>query len=229
MWTKKVMSALTILTTVVFSSVFANFSKELCNTEGYHCVRVKKNQSWHSLFPNENKRNIVMRVNRMNTQIWAGMTIAVPDNLEDTDILQFSPFPLQIDAPGENVVVVDPAFLAWGAYDGNGELVRWGPASAGADFCKDISEPCQTKEGSFRVVTLGSSDCYSTKFPLPKGGAPMPYCMYFNGGQALHGEPNGLPGYNASHGCVRLYVNDAEWLRYDFIDQGTRVVVRGYS
>jgi hypothetical protein len=60
--------------------------------------------------------------------------------------------------------------------------------------------------------------------------------MYFENGQAFHGEPNGLPGYNASHGCVRMYVNDAEWLRYDFIEgpnsgnqfRGTRVVVKPY-
>ena len=64
----------------------------------------------------------------------------------------------------------------------------------------------------------------------------MPYCMYFNNGQALHGEPNGLPGYNASHGCVRLYVSDAEWLRYDFVEppmaynkyRGTKVVILPY-
>ena len=65
----------------------------------------------------------------------------------------------------------------------------------------------------------------------------MPYCMFFHHGQALHGEPQGLPGYNASHGCVRLYVNDVAWLRFDFVDppmaennfRGTKVVVMPYS
>jgi lipoprotein-anchoring transpeptidase ErfK/SrfK len=60
--------------------------------------------------------------------------------------------------------------------------------------------------------------------------------MYFSNGQAFHGEPNGLPGYNASHGCVRLYVRDAEWLRYDFVEppdidndyRGTKVIVKPY-
>jgi len=33
--------------------------------------------------------------------------------------------------------------------------------------------------------------------------------MFFHGGFALHGSPS-VPGYNASHGCVRLFDDDAE-------------------
>lgn len=212
------------------------FGQTLCKDEGYYCLRVKRGQSWSSLFPKEHDRGIVMRVNRMNTQIYPGMVIAVPEGLAESDIMDFAPFPKQVDSSGEKLIVVDPYLQAWGAYDVDGSLVRWGPASAGADYCRDIHQPCHTPSGDFRVFSLGSSDCYSTKFPLPRGGAPMPYCMYFHNGQALHGEPNGLPGYNASHGCVRLYVNDAEWLRYDFIEgptgsngwKGTRIEVRDY-
>lgn len=213
------------------------YGRRICKDNGFECLRVKGDQSWHSLFPNEHDRGIAMRINRMNTSIWGGMTIAVPSDIESADIMDFSPFPLNVPAPGEKVVIVDPVNLAWGAYDADGMLVRWGPASAGSNYCKDLGRSCHTHEGSFRVYSLGSSDCYSTKFPLPDGGAPMPYCMYFENGQALHGEPNGLPGYNASHGCVRMYVNDAEWLRYDFIEgptnsnqyRGTRVIVKAYD
>lgn len=216
------------------SSLFAAFyGKKLCKMEGYHCLRVKGGQSWNSLFRDEHDRGIVMRINRMNTQLYAGMTIAVPDNLSNADIMDFAPFPKVLPTNNEKMIVVDPYSHAWGAYAAFGTLLRWGPASAGAEWCSDIEEPCETHDGAFRIFSLGSSDCYSTKFPLPDGGAPMPYCMYFNNGQALHGEPNGLPGYNASHGCVRLYVSDAEWLRYDFVEgpnasnnfRGTKVIV----
>lgn len=225
---------------LMFSSIAVAgrmYGSTLCKQAGYHCLKVKRNQSWRSLWPDDHDRDIVMRVNRMNTQLYQGLTIAVPDHLETSDIMDFAPFPKQIQSNGEKVVVVDPRQYAWGAYDQTGTLVRWGPASAGSDWCKDLDEPCHTHEGVFRVFVMGNSSCYSTKFPLPDGGAPMPYCMYFNNGQALHGEPNGLPGYNASHGCVRLYVNDAEWLRYDFIDgpnaynnyRGTTVDVLPYA
>lgn len=231
--------AFIIITSLILSAptVYALYGKKICKSDGFHCLRVKGNQSWQSLFPDVHDRGIVMRINRMNTQLYPGLVIAVPDDVADADIMDFSPFPQNIATPGEKLIVVDPVKEAWGAYDPDGDLVRWGPISAGADYCKDIDEPCRTHEGSFRVYSLGSSDCYSSKFPLPDGGAPMPYCMYFQNGQALHGEPNGLPGYNASHGCVRMYVNDAEWLRYDFIDgpnssnsyRGTRIIVESYD
>ena len=227
---------LVIISLIIPQLALASYTSKLCKYEGIECIHVKRGQSWESMFPAEHDRGIVMRLNRMNTQIWPGMVIAVPNNVSDADIMDYSPFPKSISAPHEKMIIVDPNVVAWGAYDPDGTLVRWGPVSAGQNYCEDIDLPCQTKSGEFRVFSLGSSDCYSTKFPLPDGGAPMPYCMYFNNGQALHGEPNGLPGYNASHGCVRLYVSDAEWLRYDFIEgpnasnnfRGTRVIVRAY-
>jgi hypothetical protein len=231
-------ASLVIATLLVHPNSFATmYGQILCKTQGFHCKRIKRNQSWYSLWPDEHDRDIVMRVNRMNTQVYPGIVVAVPDNLSNADIMDFAPFPKRIQPPGEKLVVVDPETIAWGAYDASGTLVKWGPISAGSDFCRDIDEPCHTHSGSFRVFSLGSSECYSHKFPLPDGGAPMPYCMYFNNGQALHGEPNGLPGYNASHGCVRLFVNDAEWLRYDFIEgpnsgndyRGTKIMVGSYN
>jgi L,D-transpeptidase ErfK/SrfK len=214
-----------------------SYGAQLCQYNDFTCITVKRGQSWQSLWPNPRERDIVMRINRLNIMLYPGMVIAVPQNLDRADIMDYSPFPSQVEAIGEKFVVVDPIQLAWGAYDSDGSLVRWGPASSGSDFCKDIGEACQTNAGEFRVFSLGSSSCISHKFPLPDGGAPMPYCMYFNNGQALHGEPYGLPGYNASHGCVRMYVNDAEWLRYDFVEppnpsnqyRGTKIVVGAYT
>lgn len=236
---RRICLSIMLVTCIFFASSYVcarQYGQILCKFSGLHCKRVRSGQSWESLFPDEHDRGIAMRINRMNTQIWAGMVIAVPNQLQEADIMDFSPFPRQIQSPGEKLIVVDPSVRAWGAYDPDGILVRWGPASAGSSWCKDLEGPCYTHAGSFRIFSLGSSDCISHKFPLPDGGAPMPYCMYFNNGQALHGEPHGLPGFNASHGCVRLYVNDAEWLRYDFAEgpeasnnyRGTRVLVRPY-
>jgi hypothetical protein len=236
----KLISLSTILIAALCFTPLASakpYGQYLCKTEGYECLRVKRNQSWKSLFPDEHERDIVMRINRLNIQLYAGMVLAVPNNLNGVDAIDFSPFPRQIEAPGEKVVMVDPANNAWAAYAKDGTQLRWGPMSGGAEYCRDTHRACETHEGTYRVYSLGSSDCISHKFPLPKGGAPMPYCMYFNNGQALHGEPNGLPGYNASHGCVRLYVNDAEWLRYDFVEgpnegnnfRGTKVMIGAYA
>jgi lipoprotein-anchoring transpeptidase ErfK/SrfK len=39
--------------------------------------------------------------------------------------------------------------------------------------------------------------------------------MFFHRGYALHGSYD-VPGYNASHGCVRMFVKDAKWLNQEF-------------
>lgn len=136
--------------------------------------------------------------------------------------------PAQIDPPGERLVLVDPNEHAWGAYDANGRLIRSGLASAGADWCEDLGRECHTWTGSFRVRSLGSSSCKSPSFPLKTGGgAPMPYCMYFNEYQALHGSYD-VRHANISHGCVRMRVADAAWLRNNFVRVGTLVVIRPY-
>jgi lipoprotein-anchoring transpeptidase ErfK/SrfK len=59
--------------------------------------------------------------------------------------------------------------------------------------------------------------------------------MFFNGGQALHGSYQVVPA-NISHGCVRLRVKDAKWLRYNFAEEptaqnedlGTIVIIKSY-
>lgn len=130
---------------------------------------------------------------------------------------------------GQKVVVIDPRVHAWGAYDSDGNLIKSGLATAGSSWCPDLGRPCRTSSGSFRVQSLGAADCKSKIFPMPKGGAPMPYCMFFHGGQAMHGVSEGeVVEGNISHGCVRLHVADAEWLRFNFVDVGTKVEVKPY-
>lgn len=230
-WLAQMMCLLIMLASIT------TFAKTPSCEEGFVCFRVKGGQTWQSLFPDERERAIVMRINRKNGQIYGGMRIKVPLNLAESDLLDHSPLPLQIESNEEKVIVVDLNQNAWGAYDDSGSLVRWGPATGGKKWCPDINQSCRTKPGTFRVYSLGSSDCVSSKFPVPDGGAPMPYCMFFNGGQALHGSPGGVIRGNASHGCVRLFVQDAEWLRYDFVEppmsdnsyRGTKVVVLPYG
>lgn len=141
-----------------------------------------------------------------------------------------SRMPQRIDTHGQKTVIIDPNNYAWGAYDASGNFVRGGVASAGAGFCKDTGKGCRTTPGSFRVYSLGDVNCVSRKFPLGKGGALMPYCMFFNNGQSLHGSPDKMMMVeeNISHGCVHLRIPDAEWLRYNFVNVGTKVIIRPY-
>jgi L,D-transpeptidase ErfK/SrfK len=222
---------------------FPSYSKPskdqtLCQSKLYTCMRVKRGQTWEKLFPDDDERDIVRRVNHTNQHLYPGKVILVPNNLAEGSLLDYSPLPLNIPSTGEKLIIVDleDNKNAWGAYDEDGSLVRWGPASGGSNYCRDLGRRCHTKAGQFRIYSLGDEGCKSTKFPLGRGGAPMPYCMYFNGGQALHGSPGEVVRGNISHGCVRLFVDDAEWLRFNFVEEpdsennyrGTRVIVKQY-
>lgn len=201
--------------------------RSLCDSSYYTCIRVQRGENWDNMFTTVDARDIVMRVNRMNSNLWPGMVIAVPNNLNGVQAMDFSPFPRSIDAPGRKVVIVEPSQLAWGAYNPDGSLVNWGPVSMGKGWCPDIHGRCVTPAGRFAVYEKRGPGCFSTKFPVGKGGAPMPYCMFFKGGYALHASE--VPGYHASHGCIRLFYPDAKWLNQQFIDIGTQVIVRPYS
>ena len=90
-----------------------------------------------------------------------------------------------IETPTETTIsseiIVDQEKLAWGAYDTNGQLVKWGPISSGSDKCSDNSSPtCRTLTGIFDVFSMEDERCKSNIFPVGKGGAKMPYCMYFH-------------------------------------------------
>jgi hypothetical protein len=63
----------------------------------------------------------------------------------------------------------------------------------------------------------------SSEFPPPHGGAPMPFSLFFNGGQAIHGGDPNAP----SHGCVHVAVPEAERVFKWVADHAVRVVVTG--
>ena len=126
----------------------------------------------------------------------------------------------------EKIIIVNPHRHVWGAYL-KGVLVHAGLATSGSTWCADLGRSCRTKVGTFHIVSLGASNCKSSRYPLGRGGAPMPYCMYFNGNQGIHGSYEVSEG-NRSHGCVRVSVRDAEWLRFHFASIGTKVVIMNY-
>lgn len=199
-----------------------HYGSTLCLEEGYICYKTQRGDTWAKLFPDERQRDLVRRVNRMNVSLPRGITIAIPINLE-ADFMEYSPFPAHGDATGTRYIEVSLSKLAFGAYDENGDLQYWGPISSARGYCPDTGR-CRTPTGVFAIYNKGGSGCVSSKFPIGRGGAPMPYCMFFHGGFALHGSYD-VVGYNASHGCVRMYVEDAKWLNQSFTAGYSRVPV----
>ncbi len=208
------------------------YGSGLCGTTGYYCVRVKKGDNWQKLWPDPIQRHIVQEVNRTDLTVKPGTLIAVPLNLTKITLLDLAPFPKQLKPFPIKMVIVDQDKLAWGAYDRSGKLVNWGAISSGKNYCPDINKPCTTITGEFYVFEKRDKKCNSKIFPVGKGGAIMPYCMFFYRGYALHGSLE-VTGFRDSHGCVRMFSSDAEWLNHYFIETpsaannylGTKVVI----
>lgn len=75
-----------------------------------------------------------------------------------------------------------------------------------------------TPAGSYRIYRKVVND-YSAKY-----NAPMPWSSYFVGGIAIH-QSDDIPGYPASHGCVRTPAPFAK-RSYYFAKLGRQVIVR---
>lgn len=149
------------------------------------------------------------------------------DSLYTQARADLSSMPSKIAPRGEKLFVFKPSTHMWAAYDALGNRVAYGRANGGSDFCQELGHPCHTPVGTFHVYSKGTAECKSRKFPMPIGGAPMPYCMYFNGGYAIHGSPY-ISYHNGSHGCIRVTTQAAQWLHQNFIKPGTKVIVLSY-
>ncbi len=204
----------------------SDYGKKICKSDGNICHKVKRGETWNKLFPNAEERDIVRRHNRTNVELRAGTTIAVPKNLSRISVMDIAPFPKYAPPSKTKVIRVNQQALAWGAYDTNGKLVKWGPMSGGKSWCADVRRGCGTAVGNFTVYRKQGAGCRSGKYPLPNGGAKMPYCMHFYKGYAMHGSYT-VPGKHASHGCVRMFVEDAKWLNQKFIKVGSTKVMVG--
>lgn len=123
--------------------------------------------------------------------------------------------------------VFNPRTLQWKAINANGQVVRSGHGSGGRGYCPDIRRSCRTPTGTYSVIAKSGPSCRSSRYPVGKGGAPMPYCMFFSKYYAVHGSPD-VPNRNASHGCIRVVPSEARWLNQNFMTVGTKVVVKPY-
>lgn len=242
----------------LLSSVIAGtYGEKFCGFDDFYCLQVSKTKvkinkesvkiynvknletgeikefldkiSWEELFPDENEREIVQKLNRMNTNPSNLDTIAVPRDMLGKDFMDFSPFGNEIEDL-EKQVIYSPEFLAWGAYE-SGKLVRWGPGSAGKSYCEDTKRSCRTVVGEFKVIRKKDKNARSTKYPKGCRGskcAPMPYFILFHeAGYGFHA--GSLPGKHASHGCIRVFFEDAKWLNEVFTEKGIKVVVKTYD
>jgi lipoprotein-anchoring transpeptidase ErfK/SrfK len=140
-----------------------------------------------------------------------------------------SPYSIEIDLEHQRTYLLK-----------NGQKVAEAPISSGrpghltptGDFAvieKDLNHFSNlygkiVEKGSGAVVKSGAD----VATPIPKGckfvPAPMKWFMRFEGASGMHAGI--LPGYPASHGCVRMPASKAQ-LFYETVEVGTPVHVFG--
>jgi lipoprotein-anchoring transpeptidase ErfK/SrfK len=125
------------------------------------------------------------------------------------DLVALSPlpdgFPWAETLP--KAMVVHQPWQAFAAYE-SGRLVRWGPVSTGR---KETATP----SGPFNL-TWRSKGRHSTD----NAAWFLPWYFNFHNERGVSFHQFDLPGYPASHACVRLLERDAQWL-YDWGEQWT--------
>jgi len=206
--------------------IYEAYGANFCHMSGFKCIPLKRRDTWYRMWPDEHKREIVMRLNRTNVALKYRRWLLVPDHLSHVDYMHFSPLPDHVRPTGKKLLLIDLRVFAFGAYDAEGDLVYWGPATGGKKWCSDTKQDCKSIAGKFKIYRMQGENCKSSKYPLDtKGGAPMPYCMHYYKSYAIHGST--LSGFNnRSRGCIRLFYSDAKWLNKDFVKLGTKVIVR---
>ena len=203
----------------------SSYGFKLCEQPGLKCIDVKEGETWYHLFPDKLKREIVMRLNRTNVALKYRKWLVVPATWKEVDYRHYSPLPQHLDTSGHKLLLIDLSKFAFAAYDAKGDQEFWGPASGGKEWCDDLNRSCASVAGKFHIFRKQGEDCTSSTYPIAdKGGAPMPYCMHYFNGYAIHAST--LMGFvNRSRGCVRLFNDDAKWLNEHFVNLGTRVIV----
>lgn len=150
---------------------------------------------------------IILALNRLDERfIRKPDSIVVPDTII-ADKLLYSPFPNHIDLleSVKKFLLVDQRIQAFAAYE-FGKLVYWGPTSTG-------KRSTPTPNGLFHTN-------WKSKKTISTDNPEWILKWYFNlenfRGVSLHQYE--LPGYPASHACVRLLEEDAFWI-YNWAEQ----------
>lgn len=146
--------------------------------------------------------DLILALNRLDEEnIRRADTLVIPDTLGS--LLSFSPYPYVIEAARSvpKLLIISRRIQAFAAYE-NGVLVKWGPTSTGRK-----TKPTPAGLFSMNWKSRKTISTIDSSWILP---------YYFNflnkDGVALH--QFSMPGYPASHACVRLLENDAKWVYY---------------
>lgn len=153
------------------------------------------------------ERHKILALNRLDEKnSWRADTLIIPSDLQQ-DFLKFSPFAVELPILKEvkKLVYFSYPIQAFAVYE-NGKLQRWGPTSMGKKAAKTATGLQFTNWKSKIATSTVDSDW------------KLPYNVNIANRLGIGWHEYDLPGFPASHSCLRLLKDDAKWL-YGFADQ----------
>lgn len=146
---------------------------------------------------------IICALNRIDpNRLHRADSLMIPDSIY-ADFIKYSPYPLHIQKADsiDKLILVSYPLQAFALYTA-GKLERWGPVSMGG-------KATQTPTGMFHTN-------WKSKSQISTDNASWILPWYFNlvnhTGVSFHQFE--LPGFPASHSCIRLRQIDAEYIYY---------------
>ena len=166
----------------------------------YHLDSISNIKSFDSIYSADGKR-IIYALNRLEAvRVSGGTVLLIPDSLS-TDLNFYSPFPKQLEILDSipKTVLIAQRIQAFGLYE-HGNLIKWGPVSSGK---QSTPTPNGLHYGNYKaqrkVSTVNSSWI-------------LPYYFNFMNFEGVGVHQYLLPGFPASHACVRLDMEDAKYI-----------------
>jgi len=188
---------------------------------------LESSKEWLKANKSEKELAIALAVNRTDKENFTRLdSVIIPTDLSG-DLVFYFPFPLQVDSLREidKIILFSYATQTFAAYE-NGVLIHVGPTNMGRE--KD-----QTPVGLF--FTNWKAEHTTSTF---NDEWELKWNFNIENKKGIGFHQYNLPGYPASHSCLRLLEKDAEFL-YTWADQwvleddqnikfkGTPVVVFG--
>ncbi len=148
----------------------------------------------------------VLAINRIDDRhLTQGMILTVPTSFENSSLWEFMPKKIDAAKNIPKLAIISQRTQAFGFYE-NGKLVRSGPISSGKKSTPTASGIYFTNwKGEEVTSTFDDEWILKWNFNIDN-----------DKGISLH--QYALPGYPASHSCVRFYERDAKWF-YDWADE----------
>lgn len=179
------------------------------NNITYTALPIKKHDSNYKHIINTytgDSMTLLMQLNRIDKKFIKHVDTLIIPSVVTGNLLDYAPFPFDLPfmKEVEKCFVFAYPIQAYGVYE-HGKLIKWGATSMGKKATKTPTGLNYTNwKGRKITSSVNSSWILEYNFNIMN-----------TFGVGWHQYE--MPGYPASHSCLRLFMDDAKWL-YDYAD-----------